>query len=287
MKRRKFIQTTAMASAATFFYACGQSPPQAKTIGLQLYTLRNIIGKDVQGTMKTVSEIGFKELECYGYGAGKIFDMPYADFNKLCGDLGMKITSGHYGLGMASPDWVGTIVNGWEQAVEDAKNVGQENMILAYLVEQERETLDSYKRVCELLNQANEVCKQAGMKLGYHNHDFEFVTMEGQIPYDVMLQELDLSINMELDLYWITRAGKNPIDYFEKFPGRFTQWHVKDMSKSDPALQTDVGTGAIDFQSIFAKAELSGLKHYYLEQENYAVSEVSSIKNGYKYLQSI
>jgi len=287
MKRRQFIQTTAMASAATILYACGQSATQTKTIGLQLYTLRNIIGKDVPGTMKTVSEIGFKELECYGYGAGKIFDMPYADFDKLCNDLGMKITSGHYGLGMASPDWLGTIVNGWEQAVEDAKNVGQENMILAYLVEQERETLDSYKRVCELLNQANEVCKQAGMKLGYHNHDFEFVTMDGQIPYDVMLQELDPSINMELDLYWITRAGKKPLDYFEKFPGRFTQWHVKDMSKSDPTLQTDVGTGAIDFQSIFAKAELSGLKHYYLEQENYAVSEVSSIKNGYKYLQSI
>lgn len=295
MKRRQFIQTSAMASAAAWLYACGGKPSTGaeaaaainKTIGIQLYTLRNIIGSDVKGTMQTIADTGFKELECYGYGDGQIFGMPYEDFNSMIKDMGMKITSGHYGLGLASPERPGTIVNGWEKAVEDAANAGQEYMIIAWLDPNERGGLDKYKEVCEIMNKANEVCKQAGIQFGYHNHDFEFEKFDDQVPYDVMLNELDPSISMEMDLYWITYANYNPIDYFTKYPGRFHQWHVKDMSKADRTKQADVGSGSIDFKALFAKAELAGLKHYYLEQENYEVSELDSIKNGYQYLQSI
>jgi sugar phosphate isomerase/epimerase len=202
-------------------------------------------------------------------------------------DMGMKITSGHYGLGLSAPDQPSTIINGWEQAVGDAQKIGQESMVLAYLTESERKSIDDYKKVCEYLNTANETCKSAGVKLQYHNHDFEFETLDGQLPYDVMLSELDPSIPMELDLYWITYAGKDPFEYFSKYPGRFEQWHVKDMNKSNPKLQTDVGTGSIDFKAIFAKAELAGMKHYYVEQENYDVSPMDSVTNGYKYLETI
>jgi len=297
MKRRHFIQTTALASAGAIMYACGGKPSAGntvesqlgvnKTIGLQLYSLRDIIRDDVRGTVQKVSDIGFKELECWSYGAGNIFDMPYGDFNNMIKDMGMKITSGHYSLGLGQPDKPSTILNGWEAAVEEANKIGQESMVIAYLEASERKSIDDYKKVCEYLNTANETCKSAGVKLQYHNHDFEFETLEGQIPYDVMLSELDTSIPMELDLYWITFAGMDPLEYFTKYPGRFEQWHIKDMSKADRARQTDVGTGSIDFKAIFEKAELAGMKHYYLEQENYDVSPMDSITNGYNYLQTI
>lgn len=297
MKRRHFIQTTALASAGAVIYACGGKPSASsaaesqrgisKTIGLQLYSLRDIIRDDVKGTMQKVSDIGFKELECWSYGDGNIFDMPYVDFNNMIKDMGMKITSGHYSLGLGLPEKQSTILNGWEAAVEDANKIGQESMVVAYLEKSERESIDDYKKVCQYLNAANETCKSAGVKLQYHNHEFEFETLDGQIPYDVMLSELDSSIPMELDLYWITYAGKDPFEYFNKYPGRFEQWHIKDMNKSDPKLQTDVGTGSIDFKAIFAKSELAGMKHYYVEQENYDVSPMDSVTNGYKYLETI
>lgn len=287
MNRREFIQRSALASAGAYLYACGASPAASKTMGIQLYTLRNIIGGDVKGTMQKVADIGFKELECYSYGNGQIFGMPYGDFNSMIKDMGMKITSGHYSLGLAHPEQPSTITNGWEAAVADAKNIGQEYMVLAYLDQTERETIDQYKQTCEMLNKANETCKSAGIKLAYHNHEFEFVEIDGQIPYDVMLQELDPSISMELDLYWITYAGKDPLAYFNQYPGRFHQWHVKDMDKANPKMQADVGSGAIDFKAIFAKAEQAGLVHFYLEQENYASSEFESVTNGYNYLKTI
>ncbi len=297
MKRRHFIQTTALASAGAVFYGCGSKPSEgnseasqilaSKTIGLQLYSLRDIIKNDVKGTMQAVANIGFKELECYDYKDGHIFGIPYQDFSTMVTDMGMRITSGHYKTGQVDPDFVGSVINGWEKAVEDAKRIGQESMVVAYLDARERKSIDDYKRVCEMLNNANEVCRQAGIKLQYHNHEFEFETLEDQIPYDVMLAELDNTIPMELDLYWITRAGKDPFAYFEKYPGRFEQWHVKDMSKADPKRQADVGSGTIDFKAIFAKAEQAGMKHYYLEQENYDVSPIDSITNGFKYLQAL
>ncbi|HEY5691545.1 MAG TPA: sugar phosphate isomerase/epimerase [Cyclobacteriaceae bacterium] len=308
MKRRHFIQKTALASAGAVIYACGGKPSTStvaesqlgvsKSIGLQLYTLRDKLRMDNEGTsyfdrneikgiMGSVAEVGFEELECFDYKNGSIFDIPYMEFDTMIRDMGMKITSGHYGLGVGLPDKPSTVINGWQAAVEDANRIGQESMVVASLEKSERKSIDDYKKACELLNIANETCKSAGIKLQYHNHEFEFETLEGQIPYDVMLSELDTSIPMEMDLYWINYAGKDPFAYFAKYPGRFEQWHVKDMNKNNPKLQTDVGAGSIDFKAIFAKAELAGMKHYYLEQENYDVSPMDSITKGYAYLKAL
>jgi sugar phosphate isomerase/epimerase len=277
---------------------CSGTPAEKKSIGIQLYTFRNKIRKDSDGTshygadeikkvLAQIADVGFKELEVFDYKDRSIFGIPYIEFNGMVTDSGMRISSGHYKTGQVNPDWEGTLVKGWENAVDDAKRIGQEYINIAWIDPSERESIDAYKRICELMNNANLVCKQSGVKLGYHNHEFEFDTLEGQVPYDVMLQELDPSISMEMDLYWITRAGKNPLDYFAKYPGRFEQWHVKDMSKADPKVQTDVGSGTIDFKSIFANKEQSGLKRFYLEQEDYPVSEIQSVKKGFEYLQSL
>lgn len=281
MKRREFIQTTSLAAlgAATL---SSFSPVNKKKIGLQLYTLRDIIGQDVKGVLTKVASYGYKELEAYSYNDGKIFNMPYLEFTNLVKSLGMEVTSGHHLLGKSESTKMmkGTVMNGWEKAVSDSKASGQKFMVVAFLIPDER---NDYKGVCEALNKAGEVCNKYGIRLNYHNHDFEFEQFDGQVAYDFMLKELDPKlVGMEMDLYWVNVAKQNPLDYFKKYPGRFEQWHVKDMDKIDPKKQVDIGTGRIDFPSIFAHAKMAGLKHFYVEQEAYPISSINSVEKNIK-----
>ncbi|HEV8512250.1 MAG TPA: sugar phosphate isomerase/epimerase [Cyclobacteriaceae bacterium] len=291
MKRRQFIQTAAVASAAAFLPSFAFAKGKRK-IGIQLYTLRDVIFKDVQGTLKQVADFGYQELELFGYNDGKVFGKPVSEFAKIVKDLGMKITSGHYATGLVAPAdkpaMVGTLSNGWEKAVNDAKTMGQEYMLVAYLQKDERKSMDDYKKVCELINKNAEICKKYGIKIGYHNHDFEFEPIDGQVPYDLMLKELDPKlVSLELDLFWTIYANQDPIKLFEAHPGRFEQWHVKDMSKDDRKRNADVGTGTIDFKAIFAKAELSGMKHFYIEHDNFPGASIDSVKADAQNIKSI
>jgi sugar phosphate isomerase/epimerase len=269
MKRREFIQQSALATAGAFALSSFAFASKKK-IGLQLYSLRDVIGKDPKGILKKIAGFGYKELEAYSYSDGKIFDLKYKEFTDYAKNLGMKVTSGHHGLS--------ALANGWERAVKDAKESGQEYMVVAYLTTDERK---DYKGSCEALNKAGEICNKYGIRLNYHNHDFEFEQYEGQVAYHVMLKELDPKlVGMEMDLYWMHVANQNPLEYFAKYPGRFEQWHVKDMDKIDPKKQVDVGTGRIDFKSIFAKSKQAGLKHFYVEQEEYPVSSMESVEKS-------
>jgi sugar phosphate isomerase/epimerase len=282
MKRREFIQQTGLTVAGLvslpIFMQAGKDKTQ---IGLQLYTLRDTIGKDPKGVLKKVSEFGYKKLETYAYGDGQIFGMPFSEFGSYTKGLGMAVTSGHYPLEMAKSDK-------WEKAVTDAKSIGQQYMVVPWINEPERGTIDSYKKICEALNKAGEVCNKNGIRFGYHNHAFEFETVEGQIPYDVMLKELDPKmVGMELDIYWVYRAGKDALKMFEQNPGRFEQWHVKDMDKTNKDRNADVGTGSIDWKGIFAKAKQSGMKHFYVEQETYPGEPIDSVAASIKNLKSL
>ena len=229
--------------------------------------------------MTRLAEFGYREIETYGYKEGKIFGMAFTEFAKLCKDLGLKIVSGHYGMDI--------VRNGWESAVADAKAIGQEYMVVPWLDETDR-SLQAIKGVCEEMNKAGEVCNKYGIRMGYHNHDFEFTETDGKILYDVMLTELDPKyVGQEMDLYWVIYAGHDPLKYFEKYPGRFEQWHVKDMDKKDRKRNTDVGTGTIDFKAIFARAKQSGMKHFYIEQEYFKGSPIDSVKAGIENLKKI
>jgi len=284
MKRREFIQSSAVAAAGllalpSLANAAGKKGKDE--IGLQIYTLRDTIFKDPKGVLKQVADFGYKKLETFAYKDSSIFGMPFADFGKYIKDLGMKVTSGHYGIDQAKSD-------AWEKAVTDAKSIGQDYLVVPYLQEPERKTIDDYKKVCAILNKAGEVAKKNGMKFGYHNHAFEFETLEGQIPYEVMLKELDPKIvDMELDIFWVVNAGHDPIKMFEKNPGRFTQWHVKDMDKADKMRNANVGSGTIDWKKIFANAKKSGMKHFYVEQETYPGAPIDSVGESIKYLKTI
>jgi sugar phosphate isomerase/epimerase len=282
MKRKEFIQKSGMVAVSALLLpelvSCSQ---QKFAIGLQLYTLRDTIPGAPKEILKKVAAFGYQELETYGYEDGKIFGLPFSEFIEFVNGLGMKTVSGHYGLNQISGDV-------WKRAVDDAQKHGQPYMVLPYLNAEDRKTLDDYKKICEQINQAGQVCNAAGVRFGYHNHDFEFAELEGQIPYDLMLSEIDpKNCGMEMDLYWVVRAGHDPVKYFEKYPGRFEQWHVKDMDKSDPGRNADIGTGSIDFKELFTKAEQSGLKHFYVEQESYPGAPIESVESSIKNLKKI
>lgn len=280
MKRREFIQSSSLAAAAFLTLPSFATAMKGKkSIGIQLYTLKDVIQQDPKGVMTKLAEFGYKEIETYGHKEGKIFGMPFTDFTKLCGDLDLNIVSGHYGMDI--------VRNDWERSVAEAKAAGQKYMVVPWLGETDR-SLEAIKGVCQEMNKAGEVCNKYGIRMGYHNHDFEFKETDGKILYDVMLAELDPKlVGQEMDLYWVIYAGYDPIKYFEKYPGRFEQWHVKDMDKEDRKHNTDVGTGSIDFKAIFAKAKLSGMKHFYLEQEYFKGAPIDSVKAGIENLKKI
>lgn len=282
INRREFIQTASFAAAGLLSLPSFMAASKAgKKIGLQLYTLKDIIVSDPKGVLKKIAGFGYKEIETYGSVDGKIFGMPLVDFATYAKSLGMKITSGHYGLDIIR-------AANWETTVKEARSIGQEYMACSYMGENERRTLEDFRQRCKELNKAGEVCKKHGLRLNYHNHSYEFQEIEGKLPYDVMLAELDPDkVGMEMDLYWIVNAGLDPVEYFNKYPGRFEQWHVKDMDRSDKNKNSIIGSGTIDFKPIFAKAKVSGMKHFYVEQESFTGAPIDAVEASAKYLKSI
>ncbi len=294
--RRTFLkQSSLMAAGALFLPACSNSTTETtqtastttSQTGLQLYTLRNPMAEDLLGTIKRVRGVGYDHVELFGYGNGEYFGMPAAEFHQLVKDNGLDIKSGHYASGITTPDRKGTLSNVWEQAVEDAVAAGQSYMVLAYLVPEERKTLEDYKKLAELLNQAGEVSKSAGIQFCYHNHDFEFQEIEGEMPMYYLLDNTDPElVKMELDLYWIVKAGLEPVAFFERYNGRVPLWHVKDMDDTPEQKFAEVGTGVMDFEAIFAAAKTSGMEAFFVEQD---ISEdpLKSIEVSYGYVQKL
>ena len=282
MKRRTFIQSTALAIAGASFAPdlLAKGSKYKNKVGLQLYSLRDVIFKDAKGVLKSVADFGYKELETFGHAGGKIFGMTVSEYGAYVKSLGMKTISGHYGMDILEKNW--------EQTCDEAKSLGQTYVTVPWLNEEYYKTLDALKKTCETVNKAAQIAKAKGLKTAYHNHAFEFNKVEGQVMFDVMLAELDPKlVSMEMDIFWVVNAGQDPIQYFEKHPGRFEQWHVKDMDKSDKNRNADVGTGAIDFVKIFANAKKSGMKHFYIEQETYPGTSTDSIKASIKNLLGI
>jgi len=278
--RRDFIRQSGLVS--TVFMTDPSGFFRKKTIstkvGLQLYTIRNEISKDAKGTIEQVAKIGYKEVESFGYNNGKYFGMEAKDFAAFLKNIGLTSPSGHYGLGQ--------LTKGWEPAIEDAQVVGQKYMVLAYLQENERKSLDDYKKVADKLNNAGKLCKAGGIQLCYHNHDFEFKDLGGGIGYDILTKQTDPNlVKFEIDLYWATVAKQNPIEMFKKMPGRFPLWHVKDMDNTDKHFFTEVGKGTINFKDIFAHAETAGMKHFFVEQDECNPGPpLTSIETSYKYI---
>lgn len=282
--RRTFIKNVGIAAAGAIIipsFAC--TPAKAKSVGLQLYTLRDVIGKDPKGVIEKVAKAGYKEVETYGYSAqGGYWGMDAKAFKSLLDANGLKAPSGHFSLD--------TFIKDGNQDdlkifIEGANGVGMSYLTVPWLGENLRSSLEDYKKIAGRLNEAAEICKKSGLTLAYHNHDFEFTKYDGGTGYEVMLQETDKdNVKFEMDLYWVVRSGNDPVALFNKYPGRFPMWHVKDMDKTKPSINTEVGSGSIDFKSIFKHAKQAGLKHAIVEQENFSMDPFVSIKKSFDHV---
>jgi sugar phosphate isomerase/epimerase len=287
--RRQLLQQLALVTAGSAFLnnADAFSFGKSSKVGIQLYTVRNEIAKDPKGTLEKIAALGFQEVENFGYN-GKFFGMEAAEYKSFLDKLKMTPISGHYMYGnFGNKKIPGTILYGWDKAVEDAAAIGQKYMVIAFLMPEERTSINDYKKIAAELNKAGEKCKKAGIQLCYHNHDFEFQEIDGQIPFDILTKETDPSlVKLELDLYWVAKAGKDPIALFNENKGRIALWHVKDMDKTPSKNFTEVGNGVIDFATIFKNAKLSGMKHFFVEQDMCPGSPFDSVQKSIGYIKS-
>ena len=242
-------------------------------ISLQLYTVRDKMKADFEGTLARVAQIGYKEVEFAGY-----FDHSPADVKAILDRLGLSAPSTH--IGLAGMDE-------WKKALDTAKAIGHEYVVVPWIPEEKRKTLDDWKSVAAVYNQAAQMTKDAGLQFDYHNHDFEFTKLNGQVPYDVLLHNTDPKlVQLEIDLYWITKAGQDPLTYFARWPGRVPLVHVKDSAGAPEHKMADVGQGKIDWKRIFAKRDQAGIKHFFVEHDQ-PPQPFEDIAASYKYLHEL
>lgn len=227
--------------------------------GLQLYTLRDDMPKDPKGVLKQVSSFGYKQIESYEGKQGMFWGMSNTDFKKYMDDLGMTIVSSHCDIN-----------KDFEKKAAEAAAIGMKYLICPYKGPQKK--LDDFKKFADEFNQKGEICKKNGIKFAYHNHDYTFKELEGQLPQDLLMNSTDPSlVDYELDMYWVVAGGQDPETWLKKYKNRFKLCHVKDRTKgaTEAADTCTLGEGSIDYAKILKTAKENGMEYYIVEQEKY------------------
>jgi len=256
MHRREMLRWSAGAAlAAAFPRPRRASARKLERIGLQLYTVRAAMARDVEGTLARVAEIGYREVEFAGY-----FDRTPAAVKAAVASAGLAAPAAHVPYE--------TLGDGWDAVLATAAAIGHSAVLVAWIPREERADLDGWKRVAERFNQAGERAREAGLGFGYHNHGYEFAPLGGQVPYDVLLTATDPAlVTFEMDLYWTVQGGGDPLAWFATHPGRFPFVHVKDSGGPPDHRMVDLGRGTIDFAAIFARSDQAGIRHYFVEHD--------------------
>ena len=295
MYRRHFLRQSGAAAAATALLgpgaaralAAARSAPVPAEIGIQLYTLRNLLPGDVIGVLETLAWIGIGEVETAGYA-----DRAPADFVAALDALGLIAPAAH--------QLVAEVVEGAESmaeaglpsfaaALDTIAEAGHDYVVIPWLPPDARPDRDGYLRLADRLNGLGERARAAGVRLAYHNHDFEFDTFGTDRPaYFDFVERLEPGlVDLELDIYWSTVAGYDAVEIFEMYPGRFPLWHVKDGAGPD-MTQTDVGAGAIDWPRVFAASETAGLRHAFLEADTPPDGDgLAFARDSFSYVESL
>jgi sugar phosphate isomerase/epimerase len=283
-----------MIDRRTFLAAMGAAPLAARDaladsvqrVGVQLYTVRTLLEKDFDGTIASIAALGYKELEFAGY-----YKRTPPQIKEILARNGLTSPSAHV-------DYP-SLGENFPAVLEAARTIGHRFLVNPWVDESIRKEPDSWKRIAETLNRAGERAKQAGIQFAYHNHHFEFAPVDGKLPFDTLLELCDPSlVKIELDLCWITAAGKDPVEYFKRYPGRFPLVHVKGLAKKpeggastpiDRVLPdiTDVGVNdTVDWKRIFSHAKLAGIEHYFVEHD-VPKAPLASLKVSYATLRSL
>jgi sugar phosphate isomerase/epimerase len=279
MKIRNLISAVLMVAVSGFLSTVFISCTPGKNIGLQLYSIRDSIRKDVPGAIEKVGVMGYTFVEPAGYADGKFYGIEPAAFKALCEKNGLKILSSHSGQALPdSANWDKTMA-WWDACIDAHVAAGAKYIVQPFMGGNAYESLATLKQYCDYFNLIGEKCNAKGIRFGYHNHDKEFSTqIDGQTLYDFMLANTDpVKVMFQLDLYWCVEGGKNPVDYFNKYPGRFESWHIKD--------KEEIGSsGMMDFAAIWAAAQQSGMKYGVVEVEEYNFDEFTSCQKSIDFL---
>ncbi len=310
--RRKFIQQSGMLAMAGILYPGLNrannllGAKAARPVGLQLYTLGNLMTSDTAGTLKKVAAIGYTQVESAGSQKGNWYGFKPKEFAAMVKDAGLTWRSAHVGGAPITIDQIMkmaknaedsariqkmaagfknmpkqvTLKDDYQQLADEAAEGGLSYLVCAFIPVG---TLDEIKTAVDVFNKSGEACKKVGVQFAYHNHTTEFDMVEGQRPFDYILTNTDKDmVKMELDLAWATKANQDPVALFKTHPGRFPLWHVKDLDKvnKEPA---EVGSGIIDFKRIFANSKESGMKYFFVEQDG-APQPIQDVTNSYNYL---
>jgi sugar phosphate isomerase/epimerase len=285
--RRNFLRTGLVASASLLAMGSGlelYADPYGIPVGLQLYTVRRELDQDFDGTLRKVAAIGYKQVQFSGF-----HKQPVPKIKQLIDQLGLKTAAGHFGYELFKSNL--------SQVTDAANTLGMSYTVLSSVPDSFRHSIDGYKRAAEFFNKTGEGCRKAGVHFGYHNHNRDFEKFGDTIALDLMLKSTDPAlVTFEMDCFWVTRAGYDPVAYMNKYPGRFQVLHIKDERKHYPPTVSGrtpreafapVGKGVIDWKRIFKAAPKGGLKYYFVEQDQTELPVFQAIKLSYDYLHNL
>lgn len=305
--RRDFLKKAGLAGLAACSSFCGGSEqPQATEqaaaqgfdhpLGVQLYTLRDVLPQHPEDTIRALAEIGYREVEVLGW--------QLRELGPVLKKYGIQPTSTHYESPLVTGNWDVWIQAGaarqksdWESALALANEYGLNYAVIAYLFSQERGSLDFYRRFADQMNEAGKASQEAGIQLCYHHHSFEFEPLEGQRPFDILKERFDADlVQWEMDVFWVSMGGLDPVQVLSDFSGRVPLIHLKDAAKgAQPSFQesqvppeafASVGSGQLDFEAILQAASEAGVQHYFVEQDHTPGNPIESLKQSYQFLQS-
>lgn len=301
--RRKFLQQSGAAAFATMFLSdktFASSFDEKHAIGIQLFTFFETMDNDVEGTLKKIADIGYKEIESAFSKKPGYYGMKPKEFASYLNSIGLlwvshhvlgapfklppgtKLPAGTDGKPMTIPP-MRNLKENMQELVDEAAESGVAFLVCANTP---IATMDEIKSSIDVLNKTGEACKKAGIAFAYHNHDAEFKEVEGQKPYDLFLKQTDPQlVKMELDIAWAIKGGADVMALFQNNQGRFPLWHVKDLDASRQNI-LPVGSGAIDYKKIFAAANVAGMKHIFIEHD-FPKDAFASIRESYNYLHNV
>lgn len=287
---KKTFVTTLLIASAFLLMSCGNSKENKeatadkavfnKNIYIQLYSVRDDIKSDFKGTIATVAKAGYKGVEAADYNDGKFYGLTPEEFKSEIEAVGMEVLSSHTGRPLEGniemTNWE-EVWKWWDVAIDAHKRAGMKFIVAPWMPTPA--TLKDLQQYCEYYNQIGEKCNAAGLKFGYHNHNFEYSEIDGQVMYDYMLENTDPDkVFFEMDVYWTQKGEHSPVDYFNKYPGRFRVLHIKD--------EKELGgvDGVMDFNYLFQNIDNAGAKYLVVEVEHYNYEPLESIKMSIDYL---
>jgi sugar phosphate isomerase/epimerase len=288
LSRRQWLTSTMALASTPLLRGAGN-----RTIGVQLYTVRGTLMKDSEHVIKTIADIGYKEIE----GAGRLDLIALLPLIK---QNGMKAVSCHVETPLITGDWdkyKGMKPVPVEEAIESVRKAGVQYFTMAYIQPQARGDLDFYRKTADQMNHTGELCAKSGLQFAYHNHAFEFGGKPGERPIDVFKERLDKKlVTLEMDVFWVSVAGHDPVEMMKEWKGRVGLLHLKDKDKDTPVQYTEsvpktafkeVGSGSLDFPAILKAAPAAGVKHYFVEQDQTSGDPLDSLRKSFEYLKSV